>query len=123
MSDAGLDAGPIYNHKNISLQGSLNDIWIIITYPAFDLINDIINNNNNKPFQQPSEEFVTYKRRKDNKIPFDKEDLEGICDFIRTLDNKDYPNPFVNIGDYRLEFSRAQHNGDSILSDVIIKKN
>lgn len=121
MSDTGLDAGPIYNHKKISLQGSLNDIWMTITYAALDLINDIIDNNI-KAIQQPEGEFVTYKRRKDNEIPFDKEDIEGVYDFIRMLDNKDYPNPFVKIGNYRLEFSRAQNNGDSILSDVIIKK-
>ena len=121
MSDAGLDAGPIYNFKQISLQGSLNDIWMTIAYAAFYLINDIIDNNI-KPIQQPEGEFVTYKRRKDNEIPFDNEELEGIYDFIRMLDNKDYPNPFVKIGNYKLEFSRAQNNGDSILSDVIIKK-
>ena len=121
MSDIGLDAGPIYNHKNISLQGSLNDIWLTICYAALELINDIIDNNI-KPIDQPSGDFVTYKRRKNNEIPFDKEDLEGVYDFIRMLDNDDYPNPFVEIGNYKLEFSRARNNGDNILSDVIIKK-
>jgi methionyl-tRNA formyltransferase len=121
MKDIGLDSGPIYNHKYISLQGSLNDIWMTITYAAFDLINDIIDNNI-KPIDQPLGDFVTYKRRKDNEIPFNKEDLEGIYDFIRMLDNNDYPNPFIRIGNYTLEFSRARNNGDSILSDVVIKK-
>ena len=122
MSDIGLDAGPIYNSKSISLQGNLDDIWLTITYAALELINDIIDNNL-KPIDQKEGNFVTYKRRNDNKIPFDEEnDLIKIYDFIRMLDNKDYPNPFINIGSYTLEFNRAKFDGESILSDVLIRK-
>ena len=45
ITDDGLDSGPIYNSKDISLQCNLFDIWNIITESSYELINDIINNN------------------------------------------------------------------------------
>lgn len=121
MSVDGLDSGPVYNSREITLQGSLNDIWITITCAAFKLIKDIIIHGL-KPVKQVQGNFVTYKRRKDNEIPFLEKDLLEIYNFIRMLDNKDYPNPFIKIGDYILEFSRANFDGEKIISDVSIKK-
>jgi len=52
-----------------------------------------------------------------------------IYDFIRMLDNEEYPNPYIEIGNYKLEFNRAPRmchqwnfNGEKIHSDVIITK-
>ena len=38
------------------------------------------------------------------------------------LDSEEYPNPFIKIGNYKLEFNRATFNGEKIHSDVIIRK-
>lgn len=45
------------------------------------------------------------------------------------LDNEEYPNPYIEIGNYKLEFNRAPRmchqwnfNGEKIHSDVIITK-
>jgi methionyl-tRNA formyltransferase len=122
MTNDGLDAGPIYCSKNISLQGNIFDIWNIITETAYLLINEIINNNL-KPIEQEKSIEKIYKRRKDNSIPFDEEtNIEKIYDFIRMLDSNDYPDPYIIVNGYKLSFNRAKFNGKNILSDVIIEK-
>jgi methionyl-tRNA formyltransferase len=123
MSDDGLDAGPIYCSENITLQGNLYDIWNMMSKITFKMILNIINNNI-QPIPQEKKQCAVYKRRKDNKIPFeDTNEIEKIYDFIRMLDDETYPNPFVNIGNYKLSFSRASYNGKKILADVVIEKN
>lgn len=121
ITDDGLDSGPIYNSKDISLQGNLFDIWNTITEASYELIIDIINNNI-IPNKQISNINV-YKRRKNNIIPFNNENnIEKIYDFIRMLDGNDYPEPYFIINNYKLKFSRSKFDGEKILSDVIIEK-
>ena len=122
MTDDGLDAGPIYISKNISLQGNIFDIWNIITETSYLLISEIIEKNLQSMEQIKSSQMI-YKRRKDNIIPFEKEqNIEKIYDFIRMLDSDDYPNPFIIINNFKLSFNRAKFNGEKILSDVLIEK-
>lgn len=122
MSDDGLDAGPIYCYQEITLQGNLNDIWITISKTAFSLIKKIIIKNIAPTPQINKSNSIIYKRRKNNKIPFQSNDIIKIYDFIRMLDNEEYPNPYIEIGNYKLEFNRANFNGEKIHSDVIITK-
>ena len=122
MSDDGLDAGPVYCSKNVTLQGNLNDIWLMLSKITYDLINTIIANNITPIPQVKNSDCKIYKRRRDNKIPFESNDILRIYDFIRMLDSEEYPNPFIKIGNYKLEFNRATFNGEKIHSDVIIRK-
>lgn len=123
MSDKGLDAGPIYNRQAISLQGSLFDIWNTIVDASFYLISEIIDQCLESVEQIESDENIIYKRRSNNQIPFlDECSLEKVYDFIRMLDADDYPEPYLEIGNYKLSFNRAKFDGDSILADVKIRK-
>ena len=122
MSDDGLDAGPIYCSRQVSLQGNLSDIWYIISQISFNLISKIIDEKIT-PTAQPIGEFINYKRRKDNQIPFESaENLKKIYDFIRMLDDDNYPSSHLIIGQYKLNFNRANFNGEKIHADVIIEK-
>lgn len=122
MSDDGLDAGPIYCSECISLQGNLFDIWNIISNIGFKIIKKIINENI-IPVKQEKTDCQIYKRRKNNNIPFNQEkELSQIYDFIRMLDSPYYPNPHLNIGNFKLEFNRANFDGNNILCDVKITK-
>ena len=121
MSDDGLDAGPIYCSQQVTLQGNLSDIWYMISQISFNLISKIIDEKI-VPIVQPIGEFITYKRRKDNVIPFEEIDsLKKIYDFIRMLDDENYPSSYINIGNYKLKFTRANFNGNKIHADVIIE--
>jgi len=124
-----LDGGDIYCKKPITLQGNLNDIWYIIAITSFELITNIIDSDL-KCCPQAEPTTQTYKRRKDNHIPFENNEnnIEDIYNFIRMLDGNNYPKSYINIGNYKLEFSRAsQHfnnNTDKakILCDVEISQ-
>jgi len=121
MSNDGLDAGPIYCRKQISLQGNMFDIWMIIGKVVYELILEIIERDIQPIAQHIEDNIQVYKRRKDNKIPFEK-DLESIYDFIRMLDHDIYPPPFIELGNCVLKFSRAKFNGSKIIVDVSIEE-
>jgi methionyl-tRNA formyltransferase len=117
-----VDSGGIYTNKQITLQGSLRDIWFTIAGVASDLIIECVQKKLS-PIPQ-SGNSNSYKRRKNNELIFeDSKDISYIYDQIRMLDAEDYPNPYIQIGRYVLEFSRAKIINGEIISDVkIIKK-
>ena len=116
-----IDSGDIYHSLPITLQGSLYDIWMVIAHRACSLIKKCVDENLT-PTQQVGE-VQTYKRRKDNKVPFENTDnIFQIYKFIQMLDADGYPNPYFKIGNYKIEFSRAKIEKDNILCDVKIKR-
>ncbi len=118
-----IDAGPIYTSRDITLQGNLFDIWSTIMILTFEIICDIIDNNLVPREQININNEKIYKRRNNNNIPFQDEiSIEKIYNYIRMLDRIDYPDPYIEIGNYILKFSRAQFNGENILCDVKIEK-
>lgn len=121
MTDDGLDAGPIYCSDTVTLQGSLFDIWLMITKISIKLISKMIDEKI-KPIIQDKCGNV-YKRRKGTNIEFNKiNTLEEIYDNIRMLDATHYPTSSIKLGNFILKFSRASFDGDKIIADVSITK-
>lgn len=116
-----VDGGGIYCSKPVTFQGSIDDIWNTLALAAKDLILKCVRESL-KP--TPQTEFIKpYKRKKDNHIIFSHEkDLSNVYDQIRILDSDYYPNAYIEIGNFRLEFTRAKLNKDKIISDVTITK-
>lgn len=48
--------------------------------------------------------------------------LEQAYDFIRMLDAEGYPPAFIDVGELRFEFSRAQIRDGEVRADVVIRK-
>jgi methionyl-tRNA formyltransferase len=120
--DRGIDTGDIYLKKELSLLGSAEEIFIRASKVIFLMINDIINFDI-KP--TPQEGLVTeFKRRKPEEGDISKlNDIDKVYDYIRMLDASGYPRAFLEIGDLRLEFSRATlETGENIIADVRIFK-
>jgi len=113
-----IDSGDIYCSKDISLQGSLSDIWLTITEATYELIIYCVENNP-IPTKQTGDS-KTFKRRKNNHIVFENNSLEQIYDQIRILDDDQYPSAHIILGNYILEFNRAKLMENKILSDVKI---
>jgi len=121
VMDKELDAGDIYYSLPITLQGSLLDIWLSISDIAYELIQKCITDNP-RPTPQCGEPS-TYKRIKNNKIKVDPhKDLCYIYNQIRMVDAEGYPNAYLNINGFKLEFTRAKIEENSIISDVRITK-
>tara|TARA_Y100000034_G_scaffold32554_2_gene39916 strand:- start:8618 stop:9337 length:720 start_codon:yes stop_codon:yes gene_type:complete len=122
------DAGPIFCTRTISLQGCLNDIWYTIADAATELIREIILYDP-KPVEQSNLHYnsnitntQSYKRLKGSKNPLDSETLHQVYDIIRMLDAETYPKAACKVGQYTLEFSRAQlKNNNEVLCDLKIK--
>jgi methionyl-tRNA formyltransferase len=120
--EKGIDTGKIYLKKELDLYGTAEEIFIRATKIIFSMIKEIIETNPEPYFQEGKS--TTFRRRnlEDGDIS-ELKDLEKIYDYIRMLDAEGYPNAYLEIDNFRLEFSRANFKTHEILADVrIIKK-
>ena len=117
-----LDSGPIYLKEELSLWGNAEEIYLRSNAVIISMIVNIIENNL-KPIPQVGT-ILKFKRRKPEQSNIsDLKELEVIFDYIRMLDAEGYPKAFMEIGDFRYEFSRASIKSDkSIIADVRIFK-
>jgi methionyl-tRNA formyltransferase len=116
-----LDAGPVYLKKTLSLNGSAEEIYLRASKIVEEMIVEIINNNP-IPIEQQGQP-VCFKRRKPEESNISNlEKLEQVFDHIRMLDAEGYPKAFIEVGEFRFEFSRASLKHDKIISDVIITR-
>lgn len=108
--EAGLDTGPIYMKRPLSLEGTAQQIF----ERAGDIIEGMITEivaNDPEP-QAQTGEVTEFRRRK----PGDG-DLAPLCDaarvfdHIRMLDAEGYPRAFVECGPWRIEFEGARFDG------------
>ena len=117
-----VDAGPIYCSKEISLQGSLFDIWMTIADTSRALIDECTSRRLVPKEQEPCT-TQTYKRRKINVLPLESaKDLFSVYRFIQMLDAEGYPPANLLLGDFVLEFTRPKLNSKYILCDLKIRR-
>lgn len=114
-----MDAGPIYLKKPLSLHGSAEEIYLRAAGMIEDMIVEILNK---QPAPVPQEgEPTIFKRRKPEQSNLAGiATLEGAFDLIRMLDADGYPPAFLEIGPFKLEFTRASRKTDEVVSDVRI---
>ena len=117
-----VDAGPIYCSKDISLQGSLFDVWLTIADTSKVLIDKCVSESL-IPKEQEIGIAQVYKRRKINNLPLESaRDLLSIYKFIHMLDAEGYPPASFLLGDFILEFERPKLNSEYILCDLKIRR-
>lgn len=116
-----IDAGPIFLKTDLSLDGSAAEIFWRAEKLFPEMIESIVLDDI-RPMQQEGE-IVRFSRRSPDMSRLDSdEELEGIFDSIRMVDAECYPRAFIVWGDYRVEFSEAQLNGDEIRGTFVLKK-
>lgn len=116
-----MDAGPVYAKKDMSLDGRAEEIYVRAGRLSFEIIRWIIEN---EPLPEPQQgEVVQFKRRKpeQSELPSDGR-LGALYDHIRMLDAPSYPPAFIERGNFRIEFTGAQLNGQEIFAQVVIRK-
>ena len=120
--EEGLDTGPVYMKRPVELHGTAEEIFIRMASVIKGMIEEIIAEDLHPVAQQG--ESVVFKRRKPEESNIAQlETLEQLYDYIRMLDCEGYPHAFAEIGNFRLEFTRASVKGDeSIIADVRITK-
>lgn len=117
-----LDGGPIYDSLNISLKGTIEEIFSRIAVCVEKLIISICTNNP-QPIEQKGEPTL-FKRLKikDNEL-LPSYSLNELYDRIRMVDGLDYPRAFINYGAYRLEFTNARIINDQLQANALIYLN
>jgi methionyl-tRNA formyltransferase len=116
-----MDAGDVYLKCDLSLNGTAEEILRRASDLTGEMIKVILANN---PVPTPQTGEVTlFKRR----MPRDGDiaplpDLGHIYDHIRMLDADGYPRAFVEMGDFRLEFSDAELKPDAVDATVRITR-
>jgi len=87
----------------------------------FVLISECVKSNP-KPIPQTGKPQI-YKRNRDNSLPLaEAKDLTKIYRFIQMLDDERYPSAYIDVGKFRLIFSRSKMLEGKIISDVVIRK-
>ncbi|GAA4470396.1 hypothetical protein [Novipirellula rosea] len=119
---AEFDAGPVYAKRPLSLEGSTaEEIFIRASKLSCEMAIDIANNAPT-PTPQTGDPVVFMRRSPaDSVLPSDTEDLTTVFDHIRMLDAAGYPPAFLEIGNLRLEFSRAALYDGEVRADVRIR--
>ena len=115
-----LDGGPIYLKKHLSLHGSAEEIFLRCVPVVEEMVCEILMKHLTP--QAQIGEPVFFKRRTplESRIP-ESHDLTGIYDHIRMLDAQGYPPAFLEIGNFRLEFTRASLRHGRIEANVEIQ--
>lgn len=118
MVDA-LDAGPIYDKRNLSLAGSAAEIFDRAAVLTFDMMR-WITEAQPRPTPQVGEPTVFKRRRPDESVlPYDG-DLDAIYDHIRMLDAPGYPKAFLEHGRFRVIFGKAEIDNGSLSAEARI---
>lgn len=119
MTDV-IDGGPIYCAQKISLSGTIEEIFARIADAAETLVQQIIATNPTPQVQNGDP--VVFKRRTPNQSALTTDgNLESLYDQIRMVDGADYPKAFIQHGDFRIEFSGAETDGEKLEAKVSIR--
>jgi methionyl-tRNA formyltransferase len=114
-----VDAGPIYLKRPMSLHGAAEEIYLRAAGIVENMIVEIIKTNP-CPVKQVGQPTSFKRRRPHQGNLLDAESLDKTFDLIRMLDADSYPSAFIQVGNLRLEFTRASRKVDSLIADVRI---
>lgn len=118
----GIDEGPVYLKKPLSLDGTARDIFMRCATIIGEMIEEIIELQL-QPLLQEGEP-VLFKRRTPAESNISKlEDIQDVFDYIRMLDADGYPHAFLETEYLRFEFtSPTLKENQTLLANVRITK-
>lgn len=114
-----MDAGPIYLKKPFSLYGSAEEIFLRASEVIENMIVEILEKSPD-PMPQEGVPTVFKRRRPEESNLATAQSLEQMFDLIRMLDAEGYPNAFLNVGSFKIKFTRASMKTGQVLADVSI---
>lgn len=108
-----LDTGNILLQRNLSLAGSLDEIFERMILNDYEMILYIINGKYKMKKQRGH--YTTYKRRKPDESELKNLNFSTkyLYDFIRMLADP-YPNAFIKIGKHKIIFKSAKLNNKKL---------
>jgi len=120
--EAAIDTGDIYLKKELSLEGSAQDIFERANNIIFKMILEIIKSNPS-PTKQIGQPYNFKRRTPEMSNIKELEKLDEIYDYIRMLDAEGYPKAFFETKFFKFEFDGASLSEDGkVLANVKIIK-
>jgi methionyl-tRNA formyltransferase len=116
-----MDAGHVYVKQDLSLEGAAEEIYERAGELSFEIIRWMIGNQP-KPEPQSGEPVVFERRKPHQSVLPGSGTIEGLYDHIRMLDAPTYPPAFIDFGDFVIELSGAQLEGQELKASVNIRK-
>ena len=114
LMSEGLDKGDILLQKDLSLKGSLNEIFERMIQNDYYMIEKIIQGRYKLKKQKGHP--TKFKRRspKDSELKNLNHSKKYLYNFVRMLEDP-YPNAFIKIGKRKIIFKQAFYNGKKLL--------
>jgi methionyl-tRNA formyltransferase len=112
-----LDGGPIYDSIEVTLDGTITDIFVKISACIEKLIIKICQENIEP--QQQSGQVVSFNRLDytDNELK-NEHSIKEIYDRIRMVDGDGYRKAHINFGDYKIDFTDSQIQNNEIVAKI-----
>ena len=120
LMNSKLDAGDILLQKNLSLDGSLDEIFSNIEKNNYEIITKIIQGKFKK--RKQSGKPSSYKRRtpKQSELKNLNASKLYLHNFIRMLSDP-YPNAFIKIGKKKIIFKSSKFDGKTLSIEGVIE--
>lgn len=106
----GLDEGDILLQKDLSLRGSLEEIFDRMIKNDYDMAVKIINGKYRRRKQSGKPTVFKRRRPEESELRHLNYDNKYLYNFIRMLSDP-YPNAFLRVGRRRIIFKSAKYNG------------
>lgn len=112
-----IDGGAIYDSMDVSLHGTITEIFSGIAQATDKLIVKICQNNP-EPRDQTGE-ITVFKRLTyaDNEL-LPQYSIKAIYDRVRMVDGSGYSKAYINFGDYKIEFSQAKILNNELFANI-----
>ena len=118
--EAGLDTGPVYLKRPLSLEGTAEEIFRRASAAMEPMIREIVTGGID-PLPQEGE-VTTFQRRKPAQSAVDTVDsAPALYDLIRMLDADGYPHAFAETANFRMIFRDARMADGRVEARVIIE--
>lgn len=116
-----IDAGPVYCKRELSLDGSAEQIYRRCAELTWEIISFLVSEEP-EPVPQ-SGEVVNFRRRDRSEGEMSGlSHTDDVYDYIRMLDAEGYPPAFLEFGNLVYEFSQAENLGEEVRATVVIRK-
>ena len=109
----GIDEGDIILQRNLSLSGSINEIFLRMIENDFKIIEKIILGNYKLTKQKGRRSIFKRRNPEDSELDSSPHSLEYFYNFIRMLDDP-YPNAFIKLGDKKIILKNPQFKNGKI---------
>lgn len=119
--EEGIDTGPVYCRRPLSLDGSAEEILSRAHLQIQDMIQEILDYELS-PKPQIGQ-VVEFERRSASDGDLESlTDISTVYDYIRMLDAEGYPNAYLQTSHLQFDFTNVERLGEDLIANVRITR-